>query len=96
MHQDGWRIGHGMATARYDVPALERIHATLPAALRARSYLPARGAGRTGDHLDRAATAHRRTPRLGADPLKRDGSPVPIPMTVQPATGWFTTCVVRT
>ena len=31
--EDGWPIGYGMATAVYDVPALERIHATLPAAL---------------------------------------------------------------
>ena len=33
MREDGWLIGYGMATAVYDVPALERIHATLPAAL---------------------------------------------------------------
>ena len=33
MREDGGLIGYGMATAVYDVPALERIHATLPAAL---------------------------------------------------------------
>ena len=33
MREDGWLIGYGMATAVYDVPALERIHAALPAAL---------------------------------------------------------------
>jgi hypothetical protein len=29
MREDGWLIGYGMARAPYDVPALERIHATL-------------------------------------------------------------------
>jgi hypothetical protein len=33
MREDGWLIGYGMATAVYDVPSLEHIHATLPAAL---------------------------------------------------------------
>jgi hypothetical protein len=33
MREDGWLTGYGMATALYDVPALERIHVTLPAAL---------------------------------------------------------------
>ncbi len=33
MREDGWLTGYGMATALDDVPALERIHATLPAAL---------------------------------------------------------------
>jgi hypothetical protein len=55
MHEHGWLIGYGMATALYDVPALERIHATLVAALWAR--FPATGAGRVGDHFDRAPTA---------------------------------------
>jgi hypothetical protein len=63
MRGDGWLIGYGMATAVYDVPAVERIHATLPAALWGRSCLLARGADRAGDHLDRAAAAHR--PRRG-------------------------------
>ena len=62
MHEDGWLIGYGMATAVYDVPARERIHAMLAAALGAR--FPATGAGRAGDHLDRAPTAARLTPRL--------------------------------
>jgi len=64
MREDGWLTGYGMATAVYDVPALERIHATLPAALRARSCLLARGADRAGDHLGRAPAAHRPAPRL--------------------------------
>lgn len=33
MREDGGLIGYGMATALCDVPALERLHATLPAAL---------------------------------------------------------------
>jgi len=64
MREDGGLIGYGMATAVYDVPALERIHATLPAALWARSCLLARDADRAGDHLDRAPAAHRPAPRL--------------------------------
>jgi hypothetical protein len=39
MREDGWLIGYGMATAVYDVPALERIHAALAAALWAWSCL---------------------------------------------------------
>jgi hypothetical protein len=39
MRQNGWLTGYGMATARYDVPAVERSHATLPAVLWARSCL---------------------------------------------------------
>ena len=33
MSEDGGLTGYGMATAVDDVPAPERIHATLPAAL---------------------------------------------------------------
>jgi hypothetical protein len=58
--------------------------------------LPATGAVRAGDHLDRAPTAHRLTPRFGDDPLKQEGSPVQVPMPMQPASGRFTACVVRT
>ena len=64
MSEDGGLTGYGMATAVYDVPAPERIHATLPAALWAWSCLPARGADRAEDHLDRAPAAHRQAPRL--------------------------------
>ena len=39
MREDGGLIGYGMATAVYDVPALERIHAALPAVLWAWSCL---------------------------------------------------------
>jgi hypothetical protein len=94
MHEHGWLIGYGMATALYDVPALERIHATLVAALWAR--IPATGAGRVGDHFDRAPTPRRLAPRLGEDPLEQEGSPVQVPVTVQPRSGRPTTCVVRT
>ena len=39
MRQNGWLTGYGMVTARYDVPAVERIHAAPLAALWARSCL---------------------------------------------------------
>ena len=39
MREGGWLTGDGMATALYDVPAVERIPATLPAVLWARSCL---------------------------------------------------------
>jgi hypothetical protein len=39
LREDGGLIGYGMATAVYDVPAVERSHATLPAAPWARSCL---------------------------------------------------------
>jgi len=39
MRQNGWLTGYDMATARYNVPAVERSHATLPAVLWARSCL---------------------------------------------------------
>ena len=39
MREDGELIGYGMATAVYVVPALERSHARLPAALWAESCL---------------------------------------------------------
>jgi len=42
MREDGGLIGYGMATAVYGLPAVERIHAALPAALWAWSCLPAR------------------------------------------------------
>ena len=64
MRQNGWLTGYDMATARYNVPAVELSHATLPAALWAWSCLLARGADRAGDHLGRAPTAHRPAPRL--------------------------------
>ena len=76
MRKDGGLIGYSMATALYGVPALERIHATLPAALGAQSCLLARGADRAGDHLDRAPAAHRPAPRLAVMiRLSRRGHP---------------------
>jgi len=39
MREDGALTGYGTATALYDIPALERICARLPAALWARSCL---------------------------------------------------------
>jgi hypothetical protein len=96
MRQDGGLTGDGTAPAVDDVPALERIHATLPAALWARSCLPARGADRAGDHLDRGPAAHRPAPQLGEDPLNQEGAPVQVPITVKPPAGRFTACVART
>ena len=32
----------------------------------------------------------------GADPLKQEGSPVQVPVTVEPPAAQFTACVVRT
>ena len=64
MREDGGLTGDGMAPARHSVPAVERIHAALPAALWARSCLLARGADRAGDYLDRAPAAAR--PRRGS------------------------------
>jgi hypothetical protein len=76
MREDGGLIGYGMATAVYGRPAVERIHAALPAALWAWSCLPARGADRAGDHLDRAPAAHRPAPRLAVRiRLSRRGHP---------------------
>ena len=95
MRQDGWLTGYGMATAASGVPALERSHAAPPAALGARSCLSARGADRAGDHLDRAPAAHRPAPQLGEDPLKQEGSPVQVPITVEPPAARFTGWVVR-
>jgi hypothetical protein len=97
MREDGGLIGYGMATAVYGRPAVERIHAALPAALCAWSCLPARGADRAGDHLDRAPAAHRPAPRLAVRiRLSRRGAPVQVPITVEPPAGRFTACVVRT
>src|SRR5262249_48402657 len=64
MRADGGLIGYRMAPAVYGVPAGERLHAALPAALWAWACLPARGADRAGDHLHRAPTPHR--PRRGS------------------------------
>ena len=64
MREDGWLTGYGMATAVYDVPALERIHATLPAALRARSCLRPEAPIVPEITLDRAPAAARPAPRL--------------------------------
>jgi len=96
MREGGWLIGYGMVTALYDVPALERIHATLPAALWARSCL------RPGALIAPEITSIVRRPLTGRaaargeDPLKQEGSPVQVPVTVQPPAGRFTACVVRT
>jgi hypothetical protein len=62
MHEERRLIGYGMAPAPYYVPQLERSNATLPTALWVRSGLPARGADRAGDQLDRAPTVHRLAP----------------------------------
>ena len=96
MREDGWLTGYGMATAVYDVPALKRIHAALAAVLWARLCLPARGADRAGDHLDRAPAAPPAAAAArGEDPLNQEGAPVQVPITVEPPAGRFTACVVR-
>ena len=59
MREDGGLIGYRMATAVYDVPALERIHATLPAALWAQSCL------RPGTLIVPEITSIVRRPRTG-------------------------------
>ena len=93
MREDGGLTGCGMAPARYDVPAVERSHATLPAALCARPCLPARAA-------DHPLIVHRplagRAAARGEAPLKQEGSPVQVPMTGEPPAGRFTAWAVRT
>jgi hypothetical protein len=75
MREDGWLIGYGTATARYDAPALERSHATRPAALGARPCL------RPGALIVPEITSivrrplTRPAPQLGEDPLSRRGCP---------------------
>jgi hypothetical protein len=95
MREDGGPTGYGMAPVRSGVPALERLHAALPAALWARSCRPARGADRAGYRLDRAPAAHRRAAARGEDRLTQEGSPVQVSITVEPPAGRFTACVVR-
>ena len=96
MREDGWLTGYGMATAMYVVPALERSHAMLPAALWARSCL------RPGALIVPEITAilgrplpGRRPAARGEDPLKQEGSPVQVSVTVRPPAGRFTAWVVR-
>ena len=96
MREDGRLTGYGTATAVYDMPAVERGHAALPAVLWARSCLRSealivpeitsivRGRSPAG------ATAR------GEDPLTQEGSPVQVPITVEPPASRFTACVVRT
>jgi hypothetical protein len=96
MREDGWLIGYGTATARYDVTALERSHATRPAALGARSCL--RPAALIVPEITsivcRPLTGRRRSSvRIR---LSRRGSPVQVHVTVEPPAGRFTACVVRT
>jgi len=40
-------------------------------------------------------TARPSTSAKEADALKQEGSPVHVPITVEPPAGWFTACVVR-
>jgi hypothetical protein len=96
MREDGGLTGYGMATAVDVVPAPERSHARLPAALWARSCL------RPGALIAPEITPIVRRPLAGGaaargeDPLNQEGSPVQVPVTVQPPAGRFTACVVRT
>jgi hypothetical protein len=64
MREDGGLTGYGMATAVYDLPAVERIHATLPAVLWARSFLRPEVLIVPEITLDRAQAAAR--PRRGS------------------------------
>ena len=95
MREDGGLTGYGMTPAVYDVPAVERIHARLPAVLWARSCL------RPGTLIVPEITSIVRRPlpgraaARGEDPLKREGSPVQFPATLEPPAGRFTSCVVR-
>jgi hypothetical protein len=95
MREDGGLTGYGMAPAVYDVPVVERSHATLPAVLWARSCL------RPEALIVPEITSVVRRPLTGAaargaDPLRQEGSPVPVPMTVERPAGRFTAWVVRT
>jgi hypothetical protein len=96
MREDGGLTGDGTATAVYDVPALERSHAARPAALRARSRL------RPGALAVPEITSIVRRPLPGRRRssvrirLNRRGSPVQVPVTVEPPAGRFTARVVRT
>ena len=96
MREDGGLTGYGMTPAVYDVPAVERIHARLPAVLWARSCL------RPGTLIVPEITSIVRRPlpgraaARGEDPHKQEGSPVQVPVTVEPPAGRFTAGVVRT
>jgi len=96
MREDGGLTGYGTATARYDVPAPERSHATRPAALGARSGL------RPGALIVPEITSIVRRPLTGRRRssvrirLNRRGSPVQVPVTLEPPAGRFTAYVVRT
>jgi len=54
MRGDGWLTGYGMAPALDVVSALERIHATLPAAI---GHVFGQGRRSCRSHLDRAPAA---------------------------------------
>jgi hypothetical protein len=84
-----------MATAVYDVPALERIHATLPAALWAGHVFQPEAL-----IVPEITSIVRRCSPAGAaargeDPLRQEGSPVQVPITVESPAGRCTGCVVR-
>jgi hypothetical protein len=84
-----------MATAVCDGPALERIHAALPAALRA-GHVCQPGAlvvPEITSIVRRPLTGRRRA--RGEDPLRQEGSPVQVPATVRRPAGRFTGRVVR-
>jgi len=96
MCEDGGLIDYGMAPAVDVVPVVERSHARLTAVLWARSCL------RPGALIVPEITSIARRPlpgraaARGADPRRQEGSPVHVPMTVEPPAGRFTACVVRT
>ncbi|HTT54958.1 MAG TPA: hypothetical protein VMH35_26515 [Streptosporangiaceae bacterium] len=96
MREDGGPTGDGTAPAVYGVPALERSHATLPAALWAWScFRPEALIVPVITSIVRRPLPGRAAAR-GADPLTQEGAPVPVPATVEPPAGRFTAWVVRT
>ena len=66
MREDGGLIGYGMATAVYGVPAVERLHAALPAALWARSCLLAMALRQEGSFVQVPITVEPPTGRFTA------------------------------
>ena len=66
MREDGGLTGDGMAPARHSVPAVERIHAALPAALWARSCLLAMALRQEGSFVQVPITVEPPTGRFTA------------------------------
>jgi len=96
MREDGWLIGYGMATP---------CTTCLRWSASARRYPPRSGPGHVcwPEALivpEITSIVRRRSPAgaatRGEDPLKQEGAPVQVPITVEPPAGRFTACVVNT